>query len=258
MKKILFASIALISLVLFSSCKKDDPLAYFEATGTMKQIQYADHKYFIQQDDHTALIVENSGAYPFKRTEQRVLLGYYLLYKEKVSSFPYDGITEIWNIRPTALDTIYTKNTVLTKGEQDDDLYGTSQIAVAINPAFFPTTLIEDGYLNLCFSVLGYLGSFHIINVVTGTDPEDPYKLVLRHKIVEENSSDVLTSSGEPDDTGIGGYRFNGMINFPLNSLPDTKGETVKVTLSWDSFVSGQTETAEFEYKSRSDWNNAN
>ena len=73
----------------------------------------------------------------------------------------------------------------------------------------------------------------HRINLVASTDPEDPYKVTLYH----DAAGDHLGSEGDA------------MVAFRLTGLPDTQGETVDLTLEWNSF-SGK-KTAKFKYCTR-------
>ena len=43
-------------------------------------------------------------------------------------------------------------------------------------------------------------------------------------------------------------------MNFPLKSLPDTGGKTVKLTLKWYSSTQREMVEKQFDYCSRTDW----
>ena len=249
MRKILSSVILLAVLVSLVSCHKDDPKQFCSATVTAKKVKVDKYEYMFQVDDHTAILVQ--GNYPFKtREEQRALINFYVREKDKhsVTSFPYPGIRDVWYVELASVDTIYTKPTVASQGkEKDAEVYGDEPMGLVIDPSYFPTTLVEDGYLNLCFSFdVSNPYAYHTINLVTGSDPENPYLVEVRHKVNESNGG------------GIPIFTNPFIFNFPLSSLPDTKGETVTLTLKWKSAVSGRYETRTFPYKSRSDWNNAN
>ena len=77
----------------------------------------------------------------------------------------------------------------------------------------------------------------HRLTLLTGVNPDDPYEVEFRHKR-EEN--------------GISGPYVLGdaLVAFSLDSLPDTQGENVKLTLRWKSF-DGNERTAQFDYCTR-------
>ena len=93
---------------------------------------------------------------------------------------------------------------------------------------------MEDGYLTLHFQTYWGPGHIlHLVNLVTGTDPADPYKVVFRHNANGDNY-------GQADDA---------IVAFDLRDLPDTQGATVDLTLEWLSF-SG-VKSAKFKYRTR-------
>ena len=98
-------------------------------------------------------------------------------------------------------------------------------------------TNVEDGYLTLHFITRwGNSGIKHELNLVTGLNEEDPYEVRFAH-------------NAHGDGTY---YEGDGIVAFSLKDLPDTKGETVKLTLKFESF-SGE-KTVKFDYCTRADW----
>ena len=96
-------------------------------------------------------------------------------------------------------------------------------------------TIAEDGYLTLRFRAKweGDNRTPHLVNLVTGVNPENPYEVQFRH------------------DTNGDGQRIwgDGLVAFRLDGLPDTEGKTVKLKLTWKSFSGPK--SAEFEYRTR-------
>ena len=82
-------------------------------------------------------------------------------------------------------------------------------------------TVAEDGYLTLRFRTRwGNSGQVHYINLVTGTNPDDPFDLVLR----QDAKGDTNGSWGDA------------LIAFNLNELKRVHGDKVKLTLRWKSY----------------------
>ena len=96
-------------------------------------------------------------------------------------------------------------------------------------------TTSDDGYLTLHYTAKwGQHPVHHDFYLVAGTDPSDPYTLELRHN-----------ANGDPQEV-----EAEGIINFDLNSLPDT-GETAHIIhLKWKN-CAGEAEAADFGFKTR-------
>ena len=82
-------------------------------------------------------------------------------------------------------------------------------------------TIAEDGYLTLRFRTqTDGRGTRHALNLVNNGTAENPYVVELRHN-----------AHGD-----ICGYPADGLVAFSLDSLPDTQGKTVKLTLRWKAY----------------------
>lgn len=237
MKRICKAFLVLLA-ILPVSCSKNNTnpdIVYF-ATVTFRPLE--DGKYYLKQDDSTALIVLNKDLqkYPFEKgVEKRALISY-RVEKQEASAVPNYKYTKAIYIG--AMDTIYTKHPVSAAGV-DPSVFGNDVLGLYLGRDNFPTTLVEDGYLNVSFEMpMGNFGIIHEINLVTGTNPDDPYLMELRH----DAKGDVYVTSSR------------NLVNFSLKDLPDTKGETVPLTVRWRSMVTGEFETVKFDYCSRTDW----
>lgn len=239
MKKALILAVAAMAL-LSSSCRKEDPrpFTYYEATVTFKPS--SDGSYFLEQDDKTALIVTNDSwkTYPFPDGKEKRAYIRYGMYGDIIPGHKVPGYDETWEVMLIAADTIRTKSPVVYRADEED-IYGNDPVGLYLGNDVFPTTLIEDGYLNVAFEIMvGGVGVTHEINLLTNVDPNDPYTVELRH-----NAHDSYEM--EPAKC---------LMDFPLKDLPDTEGKTVTLTLKWLSLVTGKYEKTTFDYCSRTDW----
>lgn len=239
MKKIFIAVLALMTLCV-SSCNKESVDPVYVGTGLVTFRPMADGKYYLKVTEDQAFVVTNSDIqkYPFEDgKEHRALV-----------RFGYDpkhpGTSSIPGYKETVEVTLFQADTILTKKPlvydvTEEEKYGNAQIGLYLTDDVFPATCIEDGYLNVHAAMpFGTLGVTHVLNLLTGVDPDDPYTVELRHNMNGDNyfeTSDV-------------------MYCFPLQSLPDTDGKTVKLTLKWNSLATGKIESAQFDYCSRTDW----
>lgn len=231
-------------LLSLGACEKQDPITYYLATVTFKPLDNGG--FYLEENDSTALMVTNPDyqKYPFpKYKEKRALIRYIDegTVPPNGSVIPSD-LKYRKQIKLCAVDTIYTKNPVVSKETPgDNDLaYGKDPVGLVIDPNYYPTTMVEDGYLNVSFAF--YRSAYpiqHTLNLVTGVNPEDPYEVEFRHNANNDFYRDMT---------------YNGIMNFPLQSLPDTKGEVVDLTVRWISFVTGKTESVKLKYKTRTDW----
>lgn len=93
----------------------------------------------------------------------------------------------------------------------------------------------EDGYLTLHYNTWwGSSQVLHKMYVITGTNPEDPYELVL----LQDACGDKKDEMGEA------------LICFDINSLPDTGDEYKELTLKWTS-SGGTAAEKKFKFKTR-------
>lgn len=208
-------------LILTQSCLDDDDnyenTLYPNALVTVKQSD--DKSVFLQLDDKTTLFPVNIKTPPFGSKEVRALMNY----KEvNESSKEYTKAVYVnW------IDSIRTKSTVLDLGAENDAMYGNAPMEI-INDW---VTIAEDGYLTLRFRIeVGAENKIHVMNLLTGVNPDNPYEVELRHN-----------ASGDTN-----GRMMDALIAFKLDKLPNTNGKTVKLKLRWKSF-SGE-KSAEFDY----------
>ena len=223
-KKAILALGLLAGLVTLQSCNDDDDNYYYpsylpNALVTVRPAAdgsrpAADGSFTMQLDDSTTLTPANMQQSPFGNKEVRALVNCY-----KANSTPNNDnrVNIVW------IDSIRTKLPVATTGNNDDKTYGNDPIEVVRDWV----TVAEDGYLTLRFRTRwGNSGQVHYINLVTGTNPDDPFDLVLR----QDAKGDTNGSWGDA------------LIAFNLNELKRVHGDKVKLTLRWKSY-SGEKST---------------
>jgi hypothetical protein len=213
------------ALVSLTSCLDQDDYylwgdIYPNAIVTVKTAD--DGRMFLQLDEETTLLPDNMTASPFGDKEVRALTNFKSLAGEKEG---YDEIVYVnW------IDSILTKNPVPFVAGENDKLYGSAPVDIVDDWI----TIVEDGYLTLHLRMeWGDQNKQHRINLLTGGNPDDPYQVELRHDAMGDGN----------------GMAYDTYAAFCLDSLPDTKGETVKLKLVWESLRGSR--SAEFDYCTR-------
>lgn len=212
------------------SCSNDDDdnysLAFPNALVTVKP-DAENTSFRMQLDDETELWPVNMRQSPFGTKEVRALVNYRTPTDAELES---GGIyADIKHVYVNWIDSILTKPMAENFGEeQNKKIYGNDPVEI-VNDWL---TVAEDGYLTLCFRTHWGVGR-HRVSLVYRTDADTPYLVTFHH-----------------DAEGDTGNRVgDALVAFNLEGLPDTKGETVDLTLQWESF-SG-TKTAKFKYCTR-------
>ena len=219
------------TLLAFSCTKDNSNYGYLFPNALVTAKTTDDGVFYLQLDDKTKLQPTNMDKSPFD-TEMRALVNVTI---SKESADVKDGGVFTSNDRKAkvnAISKVLTKATVPTEGDtqKDDEKYGTAPLELINNWV----TVVEDEYLTVCFyAVWGYEQNTHYINLVTGTNPEDPYELVLRH----DANGDTIAG---------GGREVTSIAAFSLKDLPDTNGETVKLKIKFNSFTGEK--TVKFDY----------
>lgn len=230
-KKFMIAALAAASILSIQSCVKDTDgyyIYYPNAIVTVKQVPGETGACYLQLDDSTTLIAENMRTSPFGDREVRAIAN---IQQTNGQAEGYDMV-----VRVNAIDSILTKSTVPYENDIAG-LYGDEPVTM-VNDWM---TVVEDGYITLRIRVRNTgQNTVHVLNLVTGTT-EDPYLVEFRHKI---EMTPYPNGMYPPFPEG---YMADGLVAFRLDSLPDTNGETVKLTLKWKSF-DGQYHTAQFDY----------
>ncbi|MDO5443604.1 MAG: NigD-like C-terminal domain-containing protein [Bacteroidia bacterium] len=240
MKKIfyLLALAAALTSCLGKEKEEYPDLKYYRATVTFRPMENG--SYYLKQDEQTALVVLNSDLkdYPFEDGKERRAYVEYSVDDDSQTGSRIDGFATTKEVSLIYADTIYTKDPVFAEYDDIED-YGDDPVGLYTTNEFWPSTCIEDGYLSISFAMpVGFGGVTHTVDLLLGTDPDDPYKVRFMHDALND-------SRFETQDC---------LVNFPLKDLPDTNGETVDLTLVWNSLVSGEEESVKIKYCSRKDW----
>lgn len=209
MKEFFYSIAVLLTVILAQSCLKNTELNpdidRISPNGIVTVKTSADNTIYLQLDDQTTLLPVNITKHPFDNKEVRALLNY-----EEVNE-KHDGYTKA--VMVNWIDSILTKP-VIPYVKDNNEEYGEDPIDIDNNTS----TAIEDGYITLLLrSSWGNISKPHRVELLTGTNPDDPYELVLRHNAYGD----------------IYGRQANSYVAFDLSPLPDTKGETVKIKLIW-------------------------
>lgn len=221
---LLLSVIGVALLMMLPSCLNDDDSSeLLRPTALVTVCPNADGSFIMQLDDETQLVPTNLKSSPFGTKEVRALVNY-----TETNVSPQDKKTR--NVEVNWLDSIRTKLPVETLGEQDAAKFGNDPVEIVQDWV----TVAEDGYLTLRIRALwSSPHATHVLNLVTGTNPEDPYELELRH-------------DAKGDDNGSWG---DALIAFNLNKLPGADAGKAIIKLKWKSFTGEK--SAEFEIKMR-------
>jgi len=210
------------SMVFIQSCSSDsDGKVYTNALVTVKP--NADNsQVYLQLDDNTTLFPINMSKSPFGKKEVRALTCY-TISKGYVGDYTY-GVEVNW------IDSILTKALVPNIGETENlALYGADGVEIVNDWV----TIAEDGYLTLRFRTIWGGKAMHYVNMAYRTDVENQYTVSFYH-------------NANGDTNGVIG---DALVAFKLDGLPDTKGETVDLILTWQSFSGPK--SAKFKYTTR-------
>ncbi len=221
---LLLSIVGVVVLMMLPSCTNDDDSPeLLRPTALVTVCPNADGSFIMQLDNATQLVPTNLKTSPFGTKEVRALVNY-----TETNVSPQDK--KVRNVEVNWLDSIRTKLPVETLGKQDEIKYGNDPIEIVQDWV----TVAEDGYLTLRIRTLwGSPHATHILNLVTGTNPEDPYELELRH-------------DAKGDKNGRWG---DALIAFNLNKLPRGDAGIAKIKLKWKSFTGDK--SAKFEIKMR-------
>ena len=210
-----------LSAMSLGSCNNNDyyDYGYLRPTAVVTVRPQADGSFFMQLDDFTVIYPDNMDKSPFGDKEVRALVNYTPSVANDAdpeSSFSYARIN--W------IDSLLTKQMAPNDVEDIDKTYGTDPVEILRG-----WTVVEDGYFTIDFATktAGY-GGKHWVNLVYTGDPkaaEDSEKYVVEFK--HDADGDNYGTLAE----GFAAFRLDGTYG-----LPDTGGETVKLTLKWNSY----------------------
>lgn len=222
---ILFAAVA----TTFQSCldDNDETFDWRRPTALVTVCPTSDGSFVMRLDDNTTLVPDNMTQSPFKEKEVRAFVSY-----ENVKTPSKSEIAnQIHHVKVNWLDSIRTKMPVYTLGEEDAIKYGNDPIEI-INDW---VTVAEDGYITLRVRTRwSNPTKRHSIDLVAGTNPDNPFEYVLRH-------------NADGDTYGPMG---DALIAFNLNTLHNGSfEEPITIKLNWQSFTGDK--SSEFSLKLR-------
>lgn len=217
----------IVGSLSFQSCLDDDDnyyaYDYLQPNALVTVKHNTDNTVYLQLDEQTTLLPVNLTTSPFGEKEVRALVNYTNVNEP---SGDYNQAVHVnW------IDSLLTKPIAPNLGDtENDEVYGNDPVEMVADWV----TIAEDGYLTLRFrTVWNDPGKKHFVNLISTNNPDDPYEVEFRHNAYGD-------TYGEWGD---------GLVAFRLDGLPDTKGETVKLTLKWKSFTGEKTAT--FDYCTR-------
>lgn len=199
----------LASVFGLTSCDMDsDNYNVQRPTALVTVYPVTSESFRMQLDDQTVLFPTNMKASPFGDKKVRALVSYEYEEDANLNS-------NLRNVRVNWIDSIRTKQPVVSKGSDDEKLYGNDGIEIVRDWV----TVAEDGYLTLRLRTI-WGGGKHIINLVGGVNKDNVYEFDLRH-------------NAQGDISGVLG---DALIAFDLNSMWPDHPEEVKIKLNWKSF----------------------
>ncbi len=225
MKFLTVLVLTIVSAMAFVSCDDDDDRVWYypsypNALVTVKPV--AGNAFFLQLDDSTTLYPTNMTTSPYGDKEVRALVNFTEV--KPVNEDYTKSVVINW------IDSILTKPAVPYPGEGNDGKYGNDPIEIVRDWV----NIAEDGYLTLRFRTRwGNNGVAHFVNLLTGTNPNDPYEVEFRHNAFGD----------------VNGMAGDALVAFKLTGLPDTGGKKVKLTLKYNSYDG--VKTIQFDYQSR-------
>lgn len=212
------------STMTFQSCLDDDDdnIELHRPTAIVTVSPVDDGSFMMYLDKSTVLIPSNMNQSPYGNKEVRALVNYS---EETQAGYGAD----IRSVKVNWLDSIRTKMPVVITNAEDLNQFANDPIEIVNDWV----TVAEDGYLTLRIRTLwGPSKTPHYIDLVSGTNADDPYELILRHD-----------AKGD-----LGGRMGDGLIAFNLNKLPH-HGTDMKIKLKWQSFTGPK--SAEFDIDMR-------
>lgn len=202
----------LTTIFALHSCSTDDDGEAINrptALVTVRPVMEGSDAFVMQLNDSVTLQPTNLKTSPFGQKEVRALVNYTTEKGNKNSR----------NVYVNWIDSIRTKQPVLSQGTiADAQKYGNDPIDIVRDWV----TVAEDGYLTLRIrTAWGSANVKHNINLLTGTNPNNPYEVELRHD-----------AKGD-----VGGKVGDALIAFNLNNMPHEGKQKIRFTLKWKSYM---------------------
>ena len=214
----------LTALLALPSCSEDEYVIQdvWQTTALVTVCPTAEGSCYMQLDETTTLHPTNIAVSPYGNKEVRALVNY--------TDETRWGNSR--NVHVNWMDSIRTKLPVASREEENDSVFGNDPVEIIKDWV----TIAEDGYLTLRIrTIWGTPGRTHFINLLTGTNPDNPYEFELRH----DAQGDTCGTIGDA------------LVAFNLNELmrKDSVGQ-VRIKLKWQSFSGAK--SAEFDLRTRS------
>lgn len=214
MKKLRFLSLAFVALFAvsgFTACDTTEGYTigdiYPSALVTVKPVN-GNSSCYLQLDNTTTLRPVNLKGSPYGTVPVRALINYV--------EVPDDPHPYTRSVRVMWMDEILTKHPK-QHGSITQEYLGDDPLEIVKDWV----TLVEDGYLTLRFrTVSNGQGTTHLMNLVTGVNPENPYEVRLRHNANNDTTGNMV----------------DGLVAFDLSSLPQSDDPNQKLKLVWMSF----------------------
>ena len=231
MRKIsLFLAASLLTAAAFSlqSCRDDqDDSIYFPSALVTVKPDAENTSFRMQLDEETELWPVNIRKSPFGTKEVRALVNY----REPTDAELKEGgiYAGLVHVYVNWIDSVLTKPLDVNLGaEKNRQVYGDDPVEIVNDWV----TVAEDGYLTLRIRTR-WGWQKHRLTLVYRDDADSPYVVRFHHD-----------ANNDPGDR-VG----DALVAFRLEDLPDTKGETVDLTLEWNSFSGPK--SAKFKYCTR-------
>ena len=230
MRKIsLFLAASLMTAAAFSlqSCRDDnDDSIYFPSALVTVKPDAENTSFRMQLDDETVLWPVNIEKSPFGTKEVRALVNYR---EPSAKEVMYEGPAGTTGVFVNWIDSVLTKPLDVNLGEKmNREVYGDDPVEIVNDWV----TVAEDGYLTLRIRTR-WGWEKHRLTLVYRDDADTPYVVRFHHD-----------ANNDP-----GNRVGDALVAFRLEDLPDTKGETVDLTLEWNSFSGPK--SARFKYCTR-------
>lgn len=227
MKNKFFAlALSIVATIAFTSCLDDDNTNHDkciypsegQAIVTVRPTA-ADGTFYMQLNDSVRFYPRNLKSSPYGDKELRALI-LYADVEQRNSVLDYD-------VNVYRMDSILTKQCAKNLGAENVSTYGSDPVTISSSDWM---TIAEDGYLTLRFMTSFSGDKKHLVNLVAGTNPDDPYELTFYHNAFGD----------------VNGHPSYGLVAFKLSDLPDTNGKTVDLTLKWKSYDGDQKMTLKY------------
>ncbi len=196
--------------ILFYTCSSDDDPIIPEMAFATVIPNGADRYYLLEDNGTTYVPTQGTAIYPeYNENEKQWVQAFFNIVSDSVIGYDY-------SIQMIDLYKILTKPVAENKGsEENDRFYGNDPVRIN-NPK--KDIWYGGGYLNIVYGT-NYGGKEkHFVNLVK---TKDPYIFEFRQNAYDDPSK----------------YGADAIVAFDLNSFPNTEGETVDLTLVFNTFT---------------------